>query len=84
MKIICVELGGIDYNRYSGLEFVFLGVYLFFGTGERHWLRAHIGFSWFDERFYRQSAWNWFKKDIRGERLLEMLMRRLAPGWLDR
>lgn len=79
MRLLEIYVGDQDFGRYWGLELTLLGISAFLGMTWDHWLALRLELRW--PHFYRDAHWRWFRKEIIGERVLEWLVRKLAPGW---
>ncbi len=75
MTLAGISIGREDYNRDFFLRLPLLGVSIAIGHSYFHWLVLE----------FSTEARNWrlryIAKRVQGEYLVEMLLRRYAPGW---
>ncbi len=81
MKLLELSIGGEDFNRLHLARLTVLDVSIAIGHEQCNWVRAGIDIDW-----GRGYYWGFcrVRKAVYGEDCIEMLLRRFAPGWLDR
>jgi hypothetical protein len=81
VKILDLSIGEEDYGRKNMVRLTILDVSIALGHDYSRWIAVNIDIEW-------GHGWYWgagrVLKEIKGEQFFEMLLRRNAPGWIDR
>lgn len=81
MKFIELSAGAEDFDRDQFVRVTLFDVSFALGHSYHHWFVARLEIDW-----ARGIWWSFERvsKSISGEGLIEMLLIRFVPGWLDR